>query len=248
MRSQDQILEEVMEKVAEQVSGSIRETITGIVENELTSNLTKALLESEFYRRINDDMRVGLQGIYKEISSAAQKENGNGGAPVVDQEQANKLFNEASHQLDEVRVTLEEATNSIMDLLEGQMESRTNAMKHLQNLASEHGENKDVIELIALEEKLEEGNTNILTTMSFQDITGQRIKKIIAAIQTIESSVFDMYVSTGLIIKAHQETPDKHFDELAAETQQVVSELKGPDRDASSQSDVDDLLSQLGLD
>ena len=246
MRSEEAMLDEVMEKVATQVSDSIRDTITQSVETELTSNLTRALLKSEFYRRLNDDMRTGLQDIYKEISTAAQKENGTA-LTTEEQQAANKLFNEASHQLDEVRVTLEEATNSIMDILEAQLDLRSRAMQHLQNIASRHGDDPDVIALIELEETLGENMTNIMTTMSFQDLTGQRIKKIIAAIQKVEGTVFDMYMSSGLILKAHEETPDKNFEELEAETKQVVSELKGPDRDAS-QADVDDLLSQLGLD
>lgn len=243
--SQEQMLEEVMEKVASQVSENIKEVVTASIETELTGNMTRALLESEFYRRLSDDMRFGLQSIYKQIKSAAEKENG--GLSPSAQTEANKLFSEASEQLDEVRITLEEATNNIMDVLEQQMEMRVKATEHLQNLASQYGDNQDVTALIGLEESLGENLTQILTTMSFQDITGQRIKKIIAALQSIESTVFDLYMSTGLIIKAHEETPDKEFHEIEAETKQVVSELKGPSRDAS-QADVDDLLAQLGLD
>ena len=53
-------------------------------------------------------------------------------------------------------------------------------------------------------------------------------------------------MSTGLIIKAREEAPDKDLDELQRETKQKVSELKGPVSDVS-QDNIDDLLSQLGL-
>lgn len=86
-----------------------------------------------------------------------------------------------------------------------------------------------------------------MTTLSFQDLTGQRIKRIIEALKRIEAIVFDVYMSTGLIVKAHDQQPEKNMNELEQETHKKVTKLKGPSRDAASQNDVDDLLSQLGL-
>jgi chemotaxis protein CheZ len=54
-------------------------------------------------------------------------------------------------------------------------------------------------------------------------------------------------MSTGLIMKAYSETPDKEIEELEQEARQKMSELKGPTRDVS-QSDIDDMLAQLGMD
>lgn len=244
MRAHDQMVEAVMERVSAQVAESIKDVITNTVEQALTTNLTRALLESEFYRRLSEDMREGLQSIYKEISSAAKKENG--GADVSPQAQTNQLFSEASMQLDEVRVTLEEATGKIMDILELQMVLRTKAVSHLQDLSARYGNDKDVKALLTLEDNLGNSLTDIMTHLSFQDLTGQRIKRIINAIQRIEATVLDLYLSTGLIIKAREENPEEDFDALEAKSKQKVSELKGPTRDAS-QNDVDDLLAQLGL-
>ncbi|GFM38354.1 protein phosphatase CheZ [Desulfovibrio psychrotolerans] len=244
MRAHDQMVEAVMERVSAQVAESIKDVITNTVEQALTTNLTRALLESEFYRRISEDMRDGLQSIYKEISSAAKKENG--GPEASPQAQTNQLFSEASMQLDEVRVTLEEATGKIMDVLELQMVLRTKAASHLKDLSARYANDKDVKALLTLEDNLGNSLTDIMTHLSFQDLTGQRIKRIINAIQRIEATVLDLYLSTGLIIKAREENPEEDFDALEAKSKQKVSELKGPTRDAS-QNDVDDLLAQLGL-
>jgi chemotaxis protein CheZ len=103
-----------------------------------------------------------------------------------------------------------------------------------------------VNQLLDLQEMHEADLTEIMTTLSFQDLTGQRIKRIIEALKHIEAIVFDVYMSTGLIVKARDEQPEKNMDELEQETQERVTKLKGPQTDAS-QSDVDDLLSQLGL-
>jgi len=63
--------------------------------------------------------------------------------------------------------------------------------------------------------------------------------------------VFDLYVSTGLMMKTHEEAPDKDLTEIAEESRRKVqeiraSELKGPQRE-TSQKDVDDLLASLGI-
>ncbi len=247
MRTQEQMMEAVMERVSSQVAESIQSVIADTVQEALSGNLTRALLESEFYRRLSDDMRDGLQSIYKEISSATKNENGNGGnGDLSTQAQTNQLFSEASKQLDEVRVTLEEATGKIMDILELQMVLRTKAASHLQDMARRLPGDKDVAALQNLEDRLSGSLTDIMTHLSFQDLTGQRIKRIIGALQRIESTVLDLYLSTGLIIKARKENPEEDFEALEARSRQKVSDLKGPIRDAS-QSDVDDLLAQLGL-
>ncbi|MFV0347509.1 MAG: protein phosphatase CheZ [Halodesulfovibrio sp.] len=244
MKTQDQIIDSVMERVSTQVAESIKDVISKTVEEALTSNLTRALLESEFYRRLSEDMREGLQSIYKEISTATK--NDSNGAEVTTQAATNELFSEASKQLDEVRITLEEATGKIMDILELQMVLRQKASSHLEDLSKRHSTDKDVQALMGLEDRLNNNLTDIMTHLSFQDLTGQRIKRIIKALQRIESTVLDLYLSTGLIIKAREENPEEDFEALEAKSKQKVSDLKGPTRDAS-QNDVDDLLAQLGL-
>lgn len=86
----------------------------------------------------------------------------------------------------------------------------------------------------------------IMTTLSFQDLTGQRIKRIVAALQQIEKVVFELYMATGLSMKAMEQNPEQSVEEIRQTSKARATELKGPQA-ASSQTDVDDLLSQLGL-
>ena len=102
-----------------------------------------------------------------------------------------------------------------------------------------------------MNQSLESALTDIITDLSFQDLTGQRLKKVVSAITSIRETVFDLYVSTGLMMKTREETPEKDLAEIAKESRLKVqeirnSELKGPQNDAS-QKDVDDLLASLGL-
>jgi chemotaxis protein CheZ len=255
MKSQDQFLQEIMDNVTRQVVDGIKDTLTRTVEKELTGSLTKALVESEFYRKLSTDMRGGLQSIYKEIALATRPEAQAEAAAEAavqavgtDAGQADRLFHEASQQLDEILVTTEEATTEIMDVVEHHMELQNKAQDLLKGLRKTRKSNPAIHELIKINDELGDNLIRIMTSLSFQDLTGQRIKKIINALKKIEHVVFDLYMSTGLIIKAREEAPDKDIAQLEEEAHQKVSKLKGPSADAASQGEVDDLLSQLGLD
>ena len=71
----------------------------------------------------------------------------------------------------------------------------------------------------------------------------QRIKRIVNALQQIEKVVFDLYMTTGLSMKAMEEHPEKDAEEILQTSRERASKLKGPQSD-TSQADVDDLLSQ----
>ena len=157
---------------------------------------------------------------------------------------ADKLFNEASQQLDEILTTTEKATFEIMDVVEKHMELQNRSQELLGSLRKTRKSNPAIQQLISINEDLGENLMRIMTSLSFQDLTGQRIKKIIYALKTIEGIVFDLYVSTGLSIKAKEQAPEKNVDEIRQESNQRVSELKGPQSE-SSQQDIDDLLAQL---
>ncbi len=245
MLSQDQILDKALSSVAAQVAEAVKGAVVAAVEQALSSAMHNALVENEFYRHINDEMRHGLQNIYKEISAASTD---NGAAP--DSEKTGKLFSEASKQLEEVMATTLEATESIMtvaeQLLDKQQEIAT-LLVELQDKAPGNTVEKLAEHSVATEEAL----TSILTTLSFQDLTGQRLKKVVRALSDIQESIFEMYVSSGLMLKTREEMPEKDLKEIAAESKKKMeqikgSELKGPTRDVS-QTDVDSLLADLGL-
>ena len=85
-----------------------------------------------------------------------------------------------------------------------------------------------------------------MTTLSFQDLTGQRIKIIVDTIKSVEKIVLDLYMSTGLKIKAREKTPEKSLEELDQVAEVQMSDLKGP-TERSDQGEVDDLLASLGM-
>jgi len=102
----NELLRQLMQRVADQLTADLRETLTTAVEREISKTLSGALLEGEFYRRVNEDLQKGFKEIYKEIKTAK-----GGTEPMVPTaEDPNELFSRASNQLDAILQTTESAT------------------------------------------------------------------------------------------------------------------------------------------
>lgn len=246
MTSNDDMVTQLLDKVSDRVVSDLRESIARTVETEIQRNISRALVEGEFFRNINSDLQNGLKNIYQEISNA--KSSDNRSAVDISQEETGELFTEASDQLDQILQTTEKATVDIMEIVEKHMELQMNASTTLQELRAGNDVSPETLDqLIDSNNALNLDLMQIMTTLSFQDLTGQRIKKIIEALKKVEKITFDLFMSTGLKIKAKEKNPDKDLSQLEKETEMAVSELKGPQSN-SQQADVDDLLAQLGMD
>lgn len=246
MVNDEALVERLLEKILHEVVPDLRDAISASIEREVAKTLSRTLLESEFHQRLNQEMRQGLQDIYKEINQAAKNDNDHS-RPSEEKQQADKLFQEAAQQLDNILQTTETATSDIMDIVEKHLELQANAAGDLDVLSQGQTDPAALERLRAGNAALGDDLMRIMTTLSFQDLTGQRIKRIIEAIKKVEQIVLDLYLSTGLQMKAWAEEPEKDIQVLQAEAKQKVSELKGPQPDVN-QGEVDDLLSQLGLD
>ncbi len=258
MASHTQIVDRIMAGVsaglveqapAKTLDPASRDSLLAAVRISLASSVGAALAEGEFYRHMNDEMRQGLQSMYKELASAASGP----AQQIPDKEATGKLFSEATDQLNEVMATTFEATESIMTATEGLLDRQQEIAELLvaiQDSVPQGAAEKLAAHSTATEEAL----TGILTSLSFQDLTGQRLKKVVSALGDIQSSIFEMYVSSGLMLKTHEEMPEKDLEEITRESRRRLeeikeikgSELKGPSK-GTSQSDVDSLLADLGL-
>lgn len=134
-----------------------------------------------------------------------------------------------------------------MEIVEKHMELQMNASMILQEVKAGTADAQSIETLVEGNNALNQDLMQIMTTLSFQDLTGQRIKKIIEALKKVENITFELFMSTGLKIKAKEKDPDKDLSQVEAETLKAVSDLKGPQSE-SRQNDVDDLLAQLGMD
>lgn len=257
MLEQQKIVDQSVENIAvllreyaktTEIDEAAQKALLVFVRATLSASLNQALKTSELYRFINDEMRQGLQRLYKTIASLAQPTESN---PADD---SGKLFCQATEQLNEVMATTLEAAENIMVEVEGLLDMLPQTAQLVQEMPTAPDPEKNRETLTCHLTSFEESLTRILTALSFQDLTGQRLKKVLAALNEIQGAVFDIYVSSGLMLKTSEDMPEKDVAEIAAESKRRMheikevtgSELKGPSR-GTSQSDVDSLLADLGL-
>lgn len=245
MLSNAEMIDRFMDKISNRIATDIRQSIVQALEREIRENVSRALMQGEFYKTMNMELQDGLKQIYKEISQA-KKQEGQDKTRPASQAQTSELISEASDQLDEILKATEQAAVDVMDIVERQMDAQAEMGEMLERFRSGGARGEDVKALIAANQRLSDDLLRIMTALSFQDLTGQRIKKIITAIKQVEQITLDLFLATGLKIKGLDADPDKDIQTLEAETKEKVSTLKGPSSE-TKQQDVDDLLAQLGL-
>ncbi|WP_272699867.1 protein phosphatase CheZ [Desulfovibrio sp. Fe33] len=245
MTSNDELVKELMEKVSDQLVASLKGTIAASVEREIAKNLSKALLEGEFYRRVNEDLQSGLKKIYQEVKAAR---GGTEIKTITADIDPKELFSETSDQLDAVLKTTEKAAVEIIDIVEKLQNLQGSVSSIVKGFESGGVTRESRNRLKEINETLGSDLSNIMVSLSFQDLTGQRIKRIINSIRQIEQIVREVMLSTGLMIRQREAEPEKDFEELSQEAKtEATSKLQGPS-EGTNQHDVDDLLASLGLD
>ncbi|MDR2504303.1 MAG: protein phosphatase CheZ [Deltaproteobacteria bacterium] len=208
----------------------------------------RLMREKEFHRRLNEAMLQELQNIYKEITKLTES-SGRGPSDDIE-EGAATIFHEASRQLEEVMNTTLRAADDIMNRAEALQENGAKMRCGLEGLKAGDSAARDLLGLLAL--NMEHVNA-IVEALSFQDLTGQRLKKVVNALGSIRQIVVQTYVSAGLMLKKSEEEPEKDLSLIVEESEKTAAEavaqgskLVGPSS-RSSQKDVDNLLAQLGL-
>ncbi|MGE4292733.1 MAG: protein phosphatase CheZ [Desulfovibrio sp.] len=238
------LLDGLVGDLTEAIAPTVIDAVTNALRNELTSKLSKELMDGELYRRLNADMQSGLKDIYAEIKTAK-----GGNQPVrqiVTEDIPAELFNKASDQLDAVLQTTEKAAVEIIEIVEKLQEMQGVVDKIVKGFESGGVTRHDRERLKEINENLGSDLSQIMVTMSFQDLTGQRIKIIIDSLKKIEQIVQHLIVSTGLMIKTRAEAPEKNLEQIEQEVKSRTTQLHGPSMEADQQ-DVDDLLAQFGL-
>lgn len=252
---QDSELYNVVDEVTNNIVKIIHEFPPAELAPKISDILIQLFSETEFYRRISMDIQDGLKRIYKEISAVTDNKNVSASNST---KKAEVLFNEASGQLSEVLTQTEEAAITIMEAVERDMELQEESSELLEELSTNYEEVKpNISRLQEIHTRIDDDLNTILLSLSFQDLTGQRIKKAVSALKEIEKIVVELYLSVGLLLQAYKEDPHKNIDEIEAITRQQVSsfndtqvsgsELKGP-TSGVSQKNIDELLTQLGVD
>lgn len=168
-------------------------------------------------------------------------------------EMAARDIPEASHQLEGINKTLENSTMKIMDINDEQMEIIQVQVDQLKTILSEGqtkttGEVSEILnQQMAVLEKMNRLSMSMSEPLSFQDLVGQRIQKIVKLVKSMEVRIEDLIISFGIKIQKYREDPTRSYSDLNKEVEEYRSELKGPQTDGEGldQSDIDALLSTL---
>lgn len=203
--------------------------------------------DSELYKQLSNEMRQGLKKIYSQISLASNMEG------EQTPEETDHLFHEASTQLSAVLDATEEATGQIMDVVEKHLDLQVESSDIIAAIQAGTASPEQIARLAAINGDIGTDLTQIMTSLSFQDLTGQRIKKVVSALTRIEATVLELYLSSGLVIKGREADPHKNIGVLQDEAKQAMKQLKDPHaalkgpQAGTSQANIDDLLAQLGM-
>ncbi len=222
-------------KMTESVLIQIKESISEIFDQKMDKFLKK-VAEGQFYKELALEMKAGLDGVYNTISEFKETL----GHLHDSTQKANNAFQEASDQLDAIVRSTEQATDQIMDLTE----KNQKRMQKIRAILEDIEDNEKAARIMQLLDEADADSMGIVAACSFQDITGQRIKKVVSAMKSIEDKLLTLLVSAGVKMKGREEGKDSAS--VNEDTRKAIDLLKGP-QEGVSQDSVDSLLEDLGL-
>jgi chemotaxis protein CheZ len=202
------VLEPLLEFM-EAMAGKNYEKADAVVER-LVKTSSEGLFKEvgKVTRRLHDSLKTFKEAIDPKISSLASS-----AVPI------------AIDRLQFVIDKTEEAASKTMGIVEKHLLGMDDLAAQIRKLQAP---DDAVAYLKKFKNTLEDDLTEIITTQSFQDITGQTIKKVILLVEEIEKELVGMVATFGLKIDLGNKTK--------AEVLETVS-----------QSDVDDLLKEFGF-
>lgn len=166
-----------------------------------------------------DGARRGIEGLESAVEVSAEK------------------FPEASRHLRAVTGELESAANNIMTILEemsAEEERRESLLGELEEISRGLGNAQSrrldsiVEELCGINSRIKNKTAEIFTSLSFHDLSGQKIKKVMSALSSVEGKILELGTRLGF--------PENWWTSLGA-----ASEAPPP----VSQNGVDEIMEGL---
>jgi chemotaxis protein CheZ len=226
---EDAQMDALAARLAQALKPIMRETVREVLREERAAGAAGDAGGEDFFKRLNEEIMGRLGDIYREISSF-QGQPGQSGAPE-NMAQAGELMDEASHRLDQVIQATEKATFEIIELVERNLHAPAELEDMVrQGVCDQPARDKAASLCQALSADL----VQIMTCLSFQDLTGQRIKRVIDMLAKVRDMIAELYLSTGILVKAKEKAPAQPLEALKKDAKAKVS-----------QSEVDDLLAKL---
>lgn len=255
---------EISDIVAGKLTGNKIEQLTVFFKQAMANGMDQD--DDSFFRNLTSEMTGGVKDLALLLIDFRRELKSKIHPNITDI--ATKYIPQAADQLEGVIETTEMAANKIMDNLEN-MEQNIGETRKIfaslrQGAIAVPGQGKDnhqikidkkaVKSISPLIDYVESSNENYLSLisdsfiqMSFQDLTGQRIKSIINLVSEIEKKIKGMVISFGLKLNEREKNPHISQDELQKVVNEKVEELSGPQKQGHGldQAGIDDLLDNL---
>ena len=212
--------------MSSQSHAEVREAADGLHEKDdisLVDVLTLAEASIHSMKSFIDSLDSTIYKEFREIAEYIQKTKSE-----IGHLQANDLRSkhipEAGHELSAVVSSTEQATTKIMECAEAVLDADQSDMK-------------------AYRQTVEDRMMDIFEACSFQDITGQRISKVVETLEHIESRVSRFAAAIGA--QTEDDTQPVSEQEAKREKRKKDLILNGPalEGEGVSQDDIDALLS-----
>jgi chemotaxis signal transduction protein/chemotaxis regulatin CheY-phosphate phosphatase CheZ len=198
--------------------------------------MAKAMSEGDFHRQVSSKIQGELENLAAYIAKTMSN------LRLLDPSvriSAEHDIPAASQQLSDVVKSTEEATNTIISLTEMLLDHQTVLGEAIEKLKGQKYRNRDHQELLHQIERLhwedEKTLMEIITNLSFQDLTGQRINKIVTMVATVQAKLCDLIQAFGIKVQAA----------VGEAAQATALDPVGKDTGKLAQHSVDSLLNQL---
>ncbi len=190
----------------------------------------RAMSQGDFHHEIKEELYGQLGDIARYINATIKKMQ----AVEPNIAHASNKIPQASVQLSEITKATETATNNIMSQVEKVLDNHDLILHHTESaergneLVNSLGEVRNVVS------ENREILMDIVTGLSFQDLTGQKIKVIVGLIEEVEKRLLQLIVTFGLKSKDA--------------TEEVSSLKQFTDNPILKQDVVDNILKEFGFD
>ncbi len=184
---------------------------------------TKAMAEGDFHQEIDGELYGQIGELAKYINATIKKLQTV--APNI--AMASDKIPAASVQLSEITKATEEATHGIMGQVERVLDNQDLILHHIEAIEKGGDISMAIGELRQVTSDNKETLLDIITGLSFQDLTGQKIKGIISLIEEVEKRIIQLIVTFGLKSKTTIEegSPLREFTDSTKLEQGLVDSV-----------------------
>jgi chemotaxis regulatin CheY-phosphate phosphatase CheZ len=260
------------DNLVRKISGIVEEQLSGQEVEEVISFLKQSMVgdtgfdDDLFFRNLAYEMTGQVKELALLIIDFRKNLKSKIPADIADM--ATKYIPQAADQLETIIESTAKAADKIMDNLESMQESTAKLGKIVSSLEQgkalvpnggngsvEVALDSQVLQNISpLIEYIKSNNecymsliSDTFIQMSFQDLTGQRINRIMKLVSQLEEKLRNMIISFGIKLTEKDKNPNISKEDLEKAVEEKITELAGPQKEGHGldQAGIDDLLASI---